>query len=328
MGRTALEFSARFNFKTLKVDYVIAKVAGIVGIIGEKESLGSKFALTIGLLSPLDEITDTATKERVKSSLKQTLKSFYYRSCRLQVIVEDLSVVPEGYGVAMYDHRTMETFQSSNWGYLVCGHKHNSFLYFTNGTLSLKHSSSDRRGFVNLADLIGQKVPGLKREELLKIFSTYGRQSPENPYSLVGIRTEKDFQRLSSNSFSVESLELAYQKSLAQYWALFENWLNDILPPKNEITTVIRIGGYSQLLSSQILKFFAPLTVYGPLGGNNRLIEALGFSKNLDSREAKKFIGLNPIRFADAWHFFAVFSGYLDFISQTSQNSEPKRQVS
>lgn len=320
VGRTAIDASASMNYKSLKIDYITAKVAAILGIIWEKEQLNCEFKINLAVLLPLDEITNTKTKKKVKASLSRNLSSFYYRRENLTVELDNLSVVPEGYGAAMYDSHTRNDFKYTNSAYLVCGQKHNSFLYFVNGTFSQTYSKSDRHGFVTLADLICYKVPGLKRLSLLNIFKTT-IASPQSESVLPKVRSKLNFQtaidfNAAGATTAAKLIENCYEQSLPQYWATFSNWLDDVTPPLSEIHSLTWLGGYSPLISDLIRDRFAPIPVYSPSGISDKLIFALGFASNLNSPEAIRFIKLNPIRFADAWQLFAIFSGYLDFFKQ------------
>lgn len=317
VGRVAKDYKAFVNFKTLKSSIATPKILAAIGAIAEREYLPEEFCLDLGVLLPLGEIQ---SKEQLETELKAALRSFYFRSRRLKVTLERFQCVPEASGAAMWDAKHNANFRNQNRAYLMFGHRNTSLLFFRKGTLSRSESSTTKLGFYDLIDKMRHKVPGLEREDVLNVVQTnlsrkYSTVS--RAYEYEAPTTEFWWARLLKHN-SPDQLQAqkaifatAYSTSLKEYWLLLSNWLDSELPLRTEIDLVVRCGGVSDLLNAEVKKFFRYTPVYVPDAYSSNYLRALGLENPQREKEYLEFTKLNlHTRLADAWGFFAIFSGH------------------
>lgn len=316
IGRVALDYKASVNFKTLKSQIATPKILAAIGAIAEREQLPENFCLDLGVLLPWGEIQ---SRETLETELKAALRSFYFRTRRIKVTLERFQCVPEASGAAMWDAKYNTNFRSQNRAYLMFGHRNTSLLFFRKGTLSRKESSTTKLGFYDLIDKMRQKVPGLEREDVLNAIQTnltrkysyvhrgYEYEAPETNFWWARL-----FKSTSADYLAQKALlTTAYETSLKEYWLLLSNWLDSELPLLNEIDTVVRCGGVSDLLTAQMKKYFFITPIYVPDAYSSNVLKPLGLEDKGREKEYIEFTKQNlHTRLVDAWGFFAIFSGY------------------
>lgn len=316
IGRVALDYKAFVNFKTLKSQIATPKILAAIGAISEREQLPENFCLDLGVLLPWGEIQ---SREQLETELKAALRSFYFRTRRIKVTLERFGCVPEASGAAMWDAKYNANFRSQNRAYLMFGHRNTSLLFFRNGTLSRKESSTTKLGFYDLIDKMRQKVPGLEREDVLSAIQTdltrkysivhrgYEYEAPETNFWWARLLNFTSPDYLAQKAL----LTTAYETSLKEYWLLLSNWLDSELPLLNEIDTVVRCGGVSDLLTAQMKKYFRITPIYVPDAYSSNVLKPLGLEDKGREKEYIEFTKQNlHTRLVDAWGFFAIFSGY------------------
>ncbi len=317
VGRVALDYKASVNFKTLKSEIATPKILAVIGALAEREQLPEDFCLDLGVLLPLGEIQ---SREQLETECRAALRSFYFRTRRLKVTLERFQCVPEASGAAMWDALHNTNFRNQNLAYLMFGHRNTSLLFFRKGTLSRSESSTTKLGFYDLIDKMRLKVPGLERSDVLNAIQTNLNRKysyVSRVYEYEAPQTDFWWSRLLKSTSSDKSiaekalLTTAYETSLKEYWLLLSNWLSSELPPMNEIDAVVRCGGVSDLLTAQMQKFFRYTPVNVPNAYTNSCLRPLGLENQGRETEYLEFTKLNlHTRLADAWGFFAVFSGY------------------
>ncbi len=314
VGRSALDFKASVNFKTLKWEIATPKILGAIGAIAEREELGSEFRLDLGVLLPWGEISST---EQLESELKSAMRGFYFRHQRLKVKLERYKCVPEGSGLAMWTGMNdRSVFSRNNFAFLMFGHRNTSSLFFRKGTLCRQQSSTTELGFYDLIDKMRVHVAGLERNDVLRAIKTqhtgYWKQGswPKKMKSEINwsvITKSTDFERA---AIEVEKLQCAYATSLREYWALLSDWLNSTLPPPTEIDGVFCCGGAAEFLWAHVSDYFEGIEVLMPETCPSELGEALRIDKQIKEKN-EEFLKLNLInRFTDVWGFFSIFVGY------------------
>jgi hypothetical protein len=317
VGRVALDYKAFVNFKTLKSQIATPKILAAIGVIAEREHLSENFCLDLGVLLPWGEIQ---SRETLETELKAALRSFYFRIRRLKVTLERFQCVPEASGAAMWDAKHDANFRHQNRAYLMFGHRNTSLLFFRKGTLSRKESSTTKLGFYDLIDKMRLKVPGLEREDVLNAIQTtfnrkysyvsraYEYEAPETNFWWARLLKSTSPEQLQAQK---ASLAAAYSTSLKEYWLLLSNWLDSELAPLNEIDVVVRCGGVSDLLAAEVKKFFRTTPIHVPDAYSSNFLKPLGLENKEREKEYLEFTKQNlHTRLADAWGFFAIFSGY------------------
>lgn len=317
IGRVAKDYKAFVNFKTLKSQIATPKILAAIGVIAERAHLPENFCLDLGVLLPWGEIQ---SRETLETELKAALRNFYFRTRRIKVTLERFQCVPEASGTAMWDAKHDANFRHQNRAYLMFGHRNTSLLFFRKGSLSRSESSTTKLGFYDLIDKMRQKVPGLEREDVLSaIQTTLNRKYSmiHKAYEYEADTTDFWWARLlpSTNAHEILAqkaiLDTAYSTSLKEYWLLLSNWLDSELPLRSEIDAVIRCGGVSNLLATQVEKFFRYKPIYVPKAYSGNVLKPLGLEDSRREKEYIEFTKLNlHVRLVDAWGFFAIFSGY------------------
>jgi len=319
VGRVARDYRASVSFKTLKWETATPKILAAVGAIAEREKLEDKFSLDLGMLLPYGEIRSA---DGLSKELKTALQSFYFRHKRLKVALERYQCLPEASGSAMLAGRANGDFSLLNQAYLMFGHRNTSVLFFRRGSFSRSESSTTNLGFYDLIDKMREKVPVLERDDVLRaIQSAAGErvyldnddclgasQAGSSEIVWSAIAKSHDSKRAAQE---VSELKKAYAASLAEYWLLLSNWLNEALPQRTEIDAVVRCGGAAEILEHKICEYFQGIPVQLSFGSEQKeLLKAL--KMNLPSqRKDSDFIKQNlAVRFADVWGLFAIFSGY------------------
>ncbi|MGK7917827.1 MAG: hypothetical protein AB4038_20180 [Prochloraceae cyanobacterium] len=299
IGFTAKDYQARFNFKEPKINSIVPKTLGILGSLYEENSFGD---YRLGLLVPLNELSGAG---ELSANLVKSLKRFYLRSRKIELPIsaEEIFIVPEGTGAAMRDHKKGQHFQNSVCAYLMIGYNHAALNVFKQGRFVQSNSQIERLGAVRLTELMQRQVPGLEKDAINRAIST----KINSKASYTGSYTTADWSQITSD---VEALQLLYQQSLEEYWRMLKSWLSSCIGV-GELDYVVRCGGTSDLLADQLRGWFQDLKIslYIPNDYKDKMLIALGLNQK-DTQLAKKFIELNPIRFADVWGLFVALSGY------------------
>ena len=299
IGLTATDYMARFNYREAKFESIVPKTLAIIGALVEKRGLDNQLVINnLGLMLPWNERVMSA---QIGSLLKQKLRSFYFRSRRLQVRVNNLVIAFESMGVALLEMKRNQLSSMKKMAYLMMGANHLTFAPFTRGKLVESECVVSKFGFVYLIDLMLKRVAALEREEVMQAFSTRLNSGI--------LTTQINWAKIRRGSITNSFLESAYQESLIEYFSLVANYLNGC--NLSGVESVVRAGGTSELIAQPLKDFLAKkdISLYVPLDYSDRLLKALGF-EDLKSPEAQEFIKLNPMRYADLWGLFVAISGY------------------
>ena len=321
LGFVASNYRATTSIKKLKHESLLFKILGTIGAIASREKLGSSFDLELGVLLPLNEYRLAASRE---ADIKSALASFYFQDKRLRVKLRDFLVMPEGYGTAKYCHREDEnnSFKSAQTAILMLGYRNTSCLFFRRGTVSLSESGTTDLGFYTLIDKLIEKIPHLKREDILRAIKIEFSESraPSSQHNNQFTYSEEwaaiDWSAFTSSkqSFSErqeleDSFKNIYELCLAEYWCLLKNWLDEILPQTQEIDAFIFTGGSYDLLQFLLNNYANSLSA-----SSSHTYAYDELKKYLLWRDAmgkERFMRENlAMRFADAWGFFVDFANY------------------
>lgn len=320
VGYLAKDYRATTSIKKLKNESLIYKVNAVVGTIASKEKLPKSFKLELGILLPLNEYR---LEVDWKNKFKEALSCFYFQDKQLKVKLSFFTNKPEGYGYTLYTHRQNDAdyFNNGNTAIIMMGYRNTSCLFFHRGTASIEHSQTTDLGFYTLLDKVIRRVPGYERDDLIRAISTKTKESwskPQNTKSCLTyseISTAIDFTSLtkSSNPDKAElernKIQRAYDISLAEYWGLLSNWLDEILPGHKKVDAILVAGGSSDLLQEQLEKYALAKSsnIYFPEVKDE--LKKYLLWKNAPLKET--FMSQNlGLRFADAWGFFVTFAEY------------------
>lgn len=307
IGRFARQYGATPTINPLKGTMIVSKILAAIGAIAEREGITEEIELDLGLLLPLNEIT---SKKQVLSDLTQAIKEFYFRDKQIKIKLDRCRIVPEATGLALLSKALDEKgFRRTEQGFLMLGHRNTSFLLFERGSFALTKSSSTVHGFYNLIDKFRQKVPGIEREQVLKIIETKGSVKydwQKDIYLLENCTTGVNFASLKDKQRDVDMLKKAYQASLDEYTRRIALWLQDC--DLSDLDVLWCCGGAAPFIFGKIRELYPNLNLFRPINESSKLWKALGYDR---CDYPPELIQQNLIeRTIDAWGFFVVFSDY------------------
>jgi len=307
LGRMAREYRATSRIKPLKAMTMIPKILAAIGAIAEKEELGQKIELDLSFLLPYGEI---ASKRKLELSLRDSLSEFYFRDRKYEVSLNRLKMMPEGSGAAMLKLAIdQENFMETNQGFVMFGHRNTSLLVFERGSFSSTKSSTTPLGFYNFVDKFREKLPGVEREEVLRIIQMEGKIKynwNKESFNLENYNLFLNFEKLVKMGADREFVKKAYKVSLEHYSSLIMSWLEDSVPFNLEILNCL--GGATPFLIQKVGTNFTNCEVNQTGEQYSEFLKALNFKK---AHYPKELIQDNLIqRMMDVWGLFAVFSDY------------------
>jgi len=308
IGRKARQYGAVSQIKPLKATMIVPKILAAIGAIAETEEITNKIDLDLAILLPFNEIT---SKKQIELHLKSALeKSFYFRDKEIKVKLDRLLIVSEAAGLALLSKALDEkNFYRTNQGFLMLGHRNTSFLLFERGSFDPVKSSATIHGFYNFIDKFKEKVPGIEREEVLKMIKTKGNVNydwQKDVYELKDLSTHVNLSVLEDAQRSADMLKRAYQASLDEYWRRIFLWLKECVP--KDLDAIWCCGGAAPFLISKIQKSYPNLKICKPTAEINSLWKAFGYDRQ---NYPSELLEDNLIeRMIDAWGFFVIFSDY------------------
>lgn len=310
VGDSAVQAKVQSSIRQLKSESLIPKTLGIIGQIAQDESLPNQFKLKLTLLLPMSEAND---QEFVRFELSKTLEDFNYSGINYQVKESSIEFRPEGSGVYSYLSRTMsaDTIKNQTCAYLMFGYRNTSLLLIENGKLNHRNSHSTDLGFYNYLDLVAEYSSGLYRHDIQKaIISKAFYGVGENCQQVVrGFTSQIRIEDLirSTNAKYQEreraAISTAIERADGEYWQLLSRWLQEMLPPLNQLDHVIYCGGSTPFIETPIQQFFQDWN--GELLNTDamsiQMLEQLSLSPIAQSKFVEQYL---PIRLADAWGEF------------------------
>jgi len=309
-GRMAREYKAMSRLKPLKVEIMIPKLMGVIGAIAEKENLGNEILLDLGVLLPYGELE---SKQELMTSLSKSLKSFYFRDKKITVKLDDLKIVPEACGVATLTSVFDPTgFKKNNRGFLMLGHRNTSLLVFERGSFSPSQSATTNFGFCHFTDRFRQKLPGVQREDILKMIEIKGHvlyNWEKGVHELEKTGIIFDYSKIRGIN-SKEEFNDAYQNSLEEYWRLISAWLDEL--GLGEIDEIWCCGGAAPFIIGNLKKEFTNIFIHDMKKQTSLMWKSLGYDKE---NYPKELIEENLAeRLVDVWAYFMVMSDYYERI--------------
>ena len=318
VGLLARNQRATTSIKKTKKELLAYKIMAAIGAISSREDLSSSFELELGVLIPYNEYRHLKEDGWV-ADLKKALASFYFQDQRLRVKLLDFLCMPEGYGIANYlnqeSKKAAQDFNRGNSALIMLGHRNTSCLFFRRGTISHRESGTSMLGFHTLLEKLLDKFPGLSPSDFINAMTTntielshhrenfnYAeRATTINWAHLLG------FQELEEEK--LQRWQLCFDESLAEYWRLLADWLDEILPTIEQVNVMVFAGGSYHLLESQLSKYAKSR------GARSWESEAKNHLKKYllwqNAPQKERFMRENlGLRFADAWGFFLKFANY------------------
>ncbi|MEN9567604.1 MAG: hypothetical protein RLZZ69_2800, partial [Cyanobacteriota bacterium] len=178
------------------------------------------------------------------------------------------------------------------------------------------NSHSTDLGFYNYLDLVAKYSSGLYRDDIQRAIVTeavYGvnGQSQQIIKDFTSRIRIEDLIR-SSNPKHRErertSISAAIERADTEYWQLLSRWLQEKLPPLNQLDQVIYCGGSTSFIEVPINDFFKDWK--GKLMNTNAMSIKMLEKLELTQASSNKFIEQYlPVRLADAWGEFVDLSG-------------------
>ncbi len=317
VGLLARNQRASTSIKKTKKELLAYKIIAAIGAIASREELLSSFELELGVLIPYNEYRHLKEDDWL-TGLKKALSSFYFQGQRLRVKLLDFLCMPEGYGIANYLNQEEESadFNRGNSALIMLGYRNTSCLFFRRGTISQPESGTSMLGFHTLLDKLLERIPALSPEDLINAITTQTKEewsyNCQNFHYSEGETTINWAHLFGSQELEggqLQKLQQAYDESLAEYWRLLSDWLDETLPTREEVNVMVFGGGSYHLLTPQ-LNEYADL-----LGAHSWETQAKNHLKKYllwqNAPQKERFMKENlGLRFADAWGFFLKFANY------------------
>ncbi len=310
LGRMAREYKAMSRLKPLKVEIMIPKLMAVIGAIAEKENLGNEIVLDLGVLLPYGELE---SRQELIRSLSKSLKGFYFRDKKITVKLEGLNVIPEASGVASFSSIVdRNEFKKNNRAFLMLGHRNTSLLVFERGSFSPSQSATTNFGFYYFTDRFRQKLPGVQREDILKMIQIKGHvlyNWEKGLHELEKTGIIFDYSKIRGIN-SKEEFNDAYQNSLEEYWRLISAWLDEV--GLEEIQEMRCCGGAVPFVIGNLKKEFTSISIQDIRSEISLMWQTLGYNKE---NYPKELIEQNLAeRLVDVWAYFMVMSDYYEIM--------------
>ena len=319
VGLLARNQRATTSIKKTKKELLAYKIIAAIGAIASREELLSSFELELGVLIPYNEYRHLKEDDWL-TELKKALSSFYFQGQRFRVKLLDFLCMPEGYGIANYLNQESEKesadFNRGNSALIMLGHRNTSCLFFRRGTISQPESGTSMLGFHTLLEKLLDKFPGLSPSDLINAMTTSTKEE-WNCYRENFHYSEQATTINWAHLFGSQELEeaqqmrwqLSYDESLAEYWRLLADWLDEILPTTEQVNVMVFAGGSYHLLMSQLSEYAESK------GARSWSTQAKNHLKKYllwqNAPQKERFMRENlGRRFADAWGFFLKFANY------------------
>lgn len=315
VGESAVQAKVQSSIRQLKSESIIPKVLGVIGEIAQQESFPSQFSLKLSLLLPMSEMSD---QEFIKSKLTEALSNFSYNGNSYQVETSSFRVRPEGSGVYTYLSRSTDPdlIRSQTCAYLMFGYRNTSLLLIEGGKFNQRSSHSTDLGFYNYLDLVGNYSSGLYREDIQKAIvteATHGvdqqsRQIIKSFSSKIRVEDLIRSSNLEGRKRESNSISAAIKRADTEYWQLLNRWLQEKLPPLNQLDQVVVCGGATFFIEVPINNFFQ--NWQGNLITTSDISIKMLNKLNLSSVTSNKFIKqCLPVRLVDVFGEFVDLSG-------------------
>jgi hypothetical protein len=179
----------------------------------------------------------------MKTQIESAVKKFYFRGSPIHARIEHFFCIPEGCGLAweLLQQRGKSWFAQQTIVVLMFGHRNLSCLTFQNGSLVATASRTSDLGFVKLLQGISRRAAGLQSEAIAETIFDLGKDySPEHDLLRTLIRASHP----DNIQYEAQALSQAIEEARVEHWALLQQWLDPILPPR---LNVLIIGGGASL---------------------------------------------------------------------------------
>lgn len=282
VGDFALVFAEIDRIKERKYENALYKVLAALGVILEKQQLGTSkngngkagkpnVVVHLAFLLPWNEYNDYP---RFHAQLQKMLADFKFRGQAWNVqLSQHFLCRPEGAGLlAIQTKRNgVAWLQHRKVAVLMLGHRNTTLLYFEQGVR--KFAESPQLGFSLFLDMVCSSVSGISRDSLAKAifrglsegqmqvygqdYHYYGQPSstvhPQwiNLKAIQGLASAKD---ASLRAQEIQDIAAAIVLATGNYWFRLQQWLQMNLP--EWVNDVIVGGGAAAFLEPELETFF------------------------------------------------------------------------
>ncbi|MEL7078655.1 MAG: ParM/StbA family protein [Cyanobacteria bacterium J06648_1] len=320
LGQLANSYRASTNLKKTKVELLHYKILGVLGAIAKNENLTTEYRVELALLIPFNEIDYLKRDKNWSKDLIKKVGGFRFQTSNISFELGRIDIKPEGFGYLSYFLKNKgSTLKNSNTALIMLGYRNTSCLFFRGGSLDRSCTGTSMFGYnAMLNNMVGQ-VPYLNESNILKAIDTNVEDSssylPEVGIKISDGETKINFAGLAQvhdpekKEVEVKMLREVYSESLAEYWTLLTDWLEQKLPFAAEVDNILFCGGSYSFLADRLEVFAKD---YNAKILEDKLIEEL--PKYLLWRRSPYLTAFKKgnfkHRFADAWGFFSSFSNY------------------
>ena len=249
-------FNTLKSLNTLKLDAAIPLILSMLGAIAQKQELGNKFKVTMGILLPWSELKD---KDRFHQVIIEAMKSFTFRGEEYSLELELFTALPEGGGLlakarAPKPNQQLQPVKAVNLAVLMIGYRNSSLLVLEKGEL-VKGITSDF-GFSKMIHRVIELTSGQTEERLIEAVCAIGsKKKPDKRILDRLVRTT----RTELKQAEIESLQSAIIDARKEYVVMLTNWIKKEIP-FIKINEFLIGGGTARYLKTEIVE---TLHIYG-----------------------------------------------------------------
>ena len=253
VGYLAQQFQAQMRLSRSKFEAAVPKFLATIAAIASQENLDpTTLEIQAVLVLPYGEFIN---RDPLEKQIRRLGKSFYFREEPIKVTFKHITIVPEGGGFI----RQLIDRYGQDWlvkqeavCILMLGHRNASLLTFTRGTLNTEKCRTTNQGFAALVDKAIERSSGQNRKELTRTICEVGDDiSPDHKL----IRASTKTVNTANVAVEAENLARAIQVARKEYWMLFKDWLQEVIPKR--INKMIICGGGASYLRSELSEYFS-----------------------------------------------------------------------
>lgn len=253
VGYLAQQFKAQMRLERSKFEAAVPKFLATIAAIASQENLDpAKLSVQAALLLPYGEFVNSS---RLEDQIKSLGRSFYFRGEQIKAAFRYITIVPEGGGFIweLIDRCGKDWLvKQEAVCILMLGHRNTSLLTFTRGTLNTEKCRTTNQGFAALVDKAIERSSGQSRKELTRTIYEVGDDiSPDHTLIRASTKTVNS----ANVAAEAENLAQAIQIARKEYWLLFKDWLQEVLPKR--INKLIICGGGAFYLKSELSEYFS-----------------------------------------------------------------------
>ncbi|MUG97978.1 hypothetical protein F7734_38990 [Scytonema sp. UIC 10036] len=252
-GSYAVGYLARYKFggnamlRSLKFDWAIPKVAGVLWVVSQKLGKKGSFRVRLSVLLPPSEGGDT---KLLGEKLLQQLQEFVTPTGIMRVKLVDFMALREGFGIARYRQTVLgDKFNYCNIAVVMVGYRNTSILPIVRGTPGLG-ASSDLGMFFMVNNFVSDCGAGLSSDDPKVLEALVEAGSECDATVLLSLSRKRKSEDIAADG---ERFAAVARRSRADYAKAVIRWLSQTIP--DDTDEIILCGGTARYIKDELTQY-------------------------------------------------------------------------